>query len=113
MPHSLIIPAMGESVTEGIVGRWLVADGARVDASTPVFELDTDKVSTEVPAGAAGIIRFKVKEGEALPIGSEVAVIEVSAPGKPDDVPTTGRVAAPPPSPSSAPKPKASPTPPP
>ncbi|HYE06545.1 MAG TPA: 2-oxoglutarate dehydrogenase complex dihydrolipoyllysine-residue succinyltransferase [Planctomycetota bacterium] len=107
MPTTVKIPAVGESITEGILSRWLVADGARVDANTPLFELETDKITTEVQAGTTGTARFLVKEGETLPIGTVVAEIEPVAPGTPDDVPTTGRVAAPPPSPSAAPKPKA------
>ncbi len=111
MATTVKIPAVGESITEGILSRWLVADKARVDANTPLFELETDKITTEVQAGTTGTVRFLVKEGETLPIGTAVAEIEPVAPGTPDDVPTTGRVAAPPPSPSAAPKPKADATP--
>ncbi len=80
--QSVKIPAVGESITEGTLSRWLVADGSVVSDSTPLFELDTDKISTEVQAGVAGRVTFKVKEGETLAIGSVVAVIDssVSAP---------------------------------
>ncbi len=72
------IPAVGESITEGTLSRWLVADGSVVTDSTPLFELDTDKISTEVQAGVAGRVAFKVKEGETLAIGSVVAEIDSS-----------------------------------
>ncbi len=76
--HPVKIPAVGESVTEGTLSRWLVQDGAIVTESTPLFELETDKISTEVQAGANGTVRFKVKEGDVLPIGTVVAEIDSS-----------------------------------
>jgi 2-oxoglutarate dehydrogenase E2 component (dihydrolipoamide succinyltransferase) len=106
--HTVTIPAVGESITEGILSRWLVADGARVDAQTPLFELETDKITTEVQAGASGIVHFKVKDGETLPIGAQVAVIEPAARTVPDDAPTPP-VSTPPPSKSSAPAPQPEP----
>ncbi|MBA2479775.1 MAG: 2-oxoglutarate dehydrogenase complex dihydrolipoyllysine-residue succinyltransferase [Planctomycetes bacterium] len=78
MPHNLVIPAVGESITEGIVARFLVQDGAVVTEVTPIFELETDKISTEVQAGAAGQVRFQVKEGDTVPVGGVVATIDTS-----------------------------------
>ena len=78
MSHSVKIPAVGESITEGTLSRWLVQDGAIVTDSTPLFELDTDKISTEVQSGMAGKVSFKAKEGDVLPIGAVVALIETS-----------------------------------
>ena len=78
MLHLVKIPAVGESITEGTLSRWLVADGAVVTDSTPLFELETDKISTEVQSGMAGKVRFKVKEGEVLVIGTVVAEIDTS-----------------------------------
>ena len=85
MLHLVKIPAVGESITEGTLSRWLVADGAVVTDSTPLFELETDKISTEVQSGMAGKVRFKVKEGEVLVIGTVVAEVDtsVSAPAAP------------------------------
>jgi 2-oxoglutarate dehydrogenase E2 component (dihydrolipoamide succinyltransferase) len=82
MAHLVKIPAVGESITEGTLSRWLVADGAIVTDSTPLFELETDKISTEVQSGVAGKVTFKVKEGEVLAIGAVVAEIDpaVTAP---------------------------------
>ncbi len=81
MAFDVKIPAVGESITEGILSRWLVADGAIVTDSTPLFELETDKITTEVPAGTAGQVRFKVKEGETLAIGTVVASIDTALAG--------------------------------
>ncbi len=76
MSHALKIPQLGESITEGTIARWLVADGASVNDTTPVFELETDKISTEVTAGASGVLRIKVQAGAVLPVGSVVAEVE-------------------------------------
>ena len=81
MPHSVKIPAVGESVTEGTLSRWLVADGATVTDTTPLFELETDKISTEVQSGTAGVVRLKAKAGDVLPVGAVVAEIEAAPAG--------------------------------
>ncbi|MBA3938380.1 MAG: dihydrolipoamide succinyltransferase, partial [Planctomycetes bacterium] len=81
MAYDVKIPAVGESITEGTLSKWLVADGAIVGDSTPLFELETDKITTEVQSGAAGQVRFKVKEGETLAIGTVVASIDTAAAG--------------------------------
>ena len=81
MLHDVKIPAVGESITEGTLARWLVAEGAIITETTPLFELETDKISTEVQAGAAGKVKFSVKEGDTLAIGTVVAVIDTSAAG--------------------------------
>jgi len=81
MLHDVKIPPVGESITEGTLARWLVADGAILTESTPLFELETDKISTEVQAGAAGKVTFSVKEGDTLAIGTVVAVIDTSVAG--------------------------------
>ena len=78
MAHAVKIPAVGESITEGTLSRWLVADGAVVTDSTPLFELETDKISTEVQSGVAGKVTFKAKEGEVLAIGAVVAEIDTT-----------------------------------
>ena len=86
--HQVVIPAVGESITEGIFSRWLVADGAIVAESTPLYELETDKISTEVQAGFNGQVRFQVSAGDTVPVGGVVAIIDpattVSAASAPD-----------------------------
>ncbi|MBA3697850.1 MAG: 2-oxoglutarate dehydrogenase complex dihydrolipoyllysine-residue succinyltransferase [Planctomycetes bacterium] len=94
MPFDVKIPAVGESIAEGTLSRWLVADGAIVTDSTPLFELETDKITTEVQAGAAGKVSFKVKEGTVLPIGALVAAIDTSV-AAPAAAPAPAKPAAP------------------
>ncbi|OEJ27204.1 2-oxoglutarate dehydrogenase, E2 component, dihydrolipoamide succinyltransferase [Streptomyces agglomeratus] len=77
MPVSVTLPALGESVTEGTVTRWLKAEGERVEADEPLLEVSTDKVDTEIPAPAAGILSsIKVAEDETVEVGAELAVID-------------------------------------
>ena len=74
--HNVLIPALGESITEGTITKWLAQDGQTVTDSTPIFELETDKITTEVQAGANGVLRRKVAEGQTIKIGAVAAVIE-------------------------------------
>jgi 2-oxoglutarate dehydrogenase E2 component (dihydrolipoamide succinyltransferase) len=76
MAVELILPALGESVTEGTVTRWLKQVGDHVSADEPVVEVSTDKVDTEVPAPAAGIItQILHEEDEIVPVGTVLALI--------------------------------------
>jgi pyruvate dehydrogenase E2 component (dihydrolipoamide acetyltransferase) len=76
MPTSVTMPRLGESVTEGTVTRWLKQEGERVEADEPLLEVSTDKVDTEIPSPAAGILsRIVVGEDETAEVGSELAVI--------------------------------------
>ncbi|KAK1178605.1 2-oxoglutarate dehydrogenase, E2 component, dihydrolipoamide succinyltransferase [Streptomyces sp. NBS 14/10] len=77
MAVSVTLPALGESVTEGTVTRWLKAEGERVEADEPLLEVSTDKVDTEIPAPAAGVLTsIKVAEDETVEVGAELAVID-------------------------------------
>jgi 2-oxoglutarate dehydrogenase E2 component (dihydrolipoamide succinyltransferase) len=77
MAVSVTLPALGESVSEGTVTRWLKAEGERVEADEPLLEVSTDKVDTEIPAPAAGILSsIKVAEDETVEVGAELAVID-------------------------------------
>ncbi|MGZ2360881.1 2-oxoglutarate dehydrogenase, E2 component, dihydrolipoamide succinyltransferase [Streptomyces sp. 372A] len=77
MSVSVTLPALGESVTEGTVTRWLKAEGERVEADEPLLEVSTDKVDTEIPAPASGILSsIKVAEDETVEVGAELAVID-------------------------------------
>ncbi|SCE15569.1 2-oxoglutarate dehydrogenase E2 component (dihydrolipoamide succinyltransferase), partial [Streptomyces sp. BpilaLS-43] len=77
MSVSVTLPALGESVTEGTVTRWLKAEGERVEADEPLLEVSTDKVDTEIPAPAAGVLTsIKVAEDETVEVGAELAVID-------------------------------------
>ncbi|MCO8276019.1 2-oxoglutarate dehydrogenase, E2 component, dihydrolipoamide succinyltransferase [Actinoplanes sp. TRM 88003] len=76
MPVSVTMPRLGESVTEGTVTRWLKQEGERVEVDEPLLEVSTDKVDTEIPSPAAGVLtRIVVGEDETADVGSELAVI--------------------------------------
>jgi 2-oxoglutarate dehydrogenase E2 component (dihydrolipoamide succinyltransferase) len=73
------IPPMGESITSGVLAKWHVADGALVKKDQPLFELETDKITSEGTAEAAGKITFKVAAGTDVKIGQVVATIDTEA----------------------------------
>ncbi|MFI6056898.1 2-oxoglutarate dehydrogenase, E2 component, dihydrolipoamide succinyltransferase [Streptomyces sp. NPDC051286] len=108
MSVSVTLPALGESVTEGTVTRWLKAEGERVEADEPLLEVSTDKVDTEIPAPAAGILAsIKVAEDETVEVGAELAVIDdgtgAAVPAAaPAAEPVAAPVAAPAPAPVAA-----------
>ncbi len=82
MSTPVVMPQMGESITEGTVVRWIKKPGDRVDRDEPLFEISTDKVDAEIPAPAAGILLdIRVHEGETVPVDSVVATI-----GEPGEV---------------------------
>src|SRR5215469_15439974 len=77
MAVSVTLPALGESVTEGTVTRWLKAEGEHVDADEPLLEVSTDKVDTEIPSPASGVLTsIKVAEDETVEVGAELAIID-------------------------------------
>ena len=76
MSVSVTMPALGESVTEGTVTRWLKQVGDTVAADEPLVEVSTDKVDTEIPSPAAGVLlAIRVGEDETIAVGAELAVI--------------------------------------
>ncbi|WP_104523983.1 2-oxoglutarate dehydrogenase, E2 component, dihydrolipoamide succinyltransferase [Blastococcus atacamensis] len=76
MPTSVTMPALGESVTEGTVTRWLKQEGEQVAVDEPLLEVSTDKVDTEIPSPAAGVLtKIVVAEDETVEVGAELAVI--------------------------------------
>src|SRR5215216_7002284 len=77
MAVSVTLPALGESVTEGTVTRWLKKEGEKVEADEPLLEVSTDKVDTEIPAPASGVLSaIRVGEDETVEVGVELAVID-------------------------------------
>ena len=72
------VPSVGESVTEGVLSRWLKKSGEAVKSGDPLFELETDKASNEVPSLAAGVLTTNVAEGETVQIGAVVGSIDTS-----------------------------------
>ncbi len=93
---NVVLPALGESVTEGTITRWLKQVGDTVSADEALLEVSTDKVDTEIPSPAAGTIaQILVGEDATAAVGSVLAVIAVSG-----GVPTPAPVAAPAPAPA-------------
>ena len=79
MSVSVVMPQLGESVTEGTVTRWLKKEGEHVTADEPLLEVSTDKVDTEIPSPASGILRgIAVDEDETVAVGAQLAMIEDS-----------------------------------
>ncbi|TFC45091.1 2-oxoglutarate dehydrogenase, E2 component, dihydrolipoamide succinyltransferase, partial [Cryobacterium sp. TMN-39-2] len=76
MSESVNLPALGESVTEGTVTRWLKNVGDRVEVDEPLLEVSTDKVDTEIPSPVAGIIEaILVQEDETVEVGTPLVTI--------------------------------------
>ncbi|MDX3553727.1 2-oxoglutarate dehydrogenase, E2 component, dihydrolipoamide succinyltransferase, partial [Streptomyces europaeiscabiei] len=102
MAVSVTLPALGESVTEGTVTRWLKAEGERVEADEPLLEVSTDKVDTEIPSPVAGILAsIKVAEDETVEVGAELALIDDGT-GAPAAAPAPAAEEAPAPAPEPA-----------
>src|SRR5580704_6334789 len=71
-----MMPQLGETVTEGTITRWMKAVGDAVERDEPLFEVSTDKVDSEVPSPAAGVLsEILVPEGETVEVGVRLAVI--------------------------------------
>ena len=79
MPLDVKIPPMGESISTGILAKWHVKNGDTVKLEQPLFELETDKITSEGSAEAAGVITLKVDAGAEVKIGQVVATIENGA----------------------------------
>ena len=80
MTFSVKMPALGESVTEGTVTRWLKAEGDHIALDEPLLEVSTDKVDTEIPSPAAGVLqKILVAVDSVAPVGAELAIIADSA----------------------------------
>src|SRR5690349_16306282 len=72
----VIMPQMGESIFEGTITKWLKKAGERVERDEPLFEISTDKVDSEIPAPASGVVKeILVNEGQTVHINTVVAVI--------------------------------------
>jgi len=101
MSTNVTLPALGESVSEGTVSRWLKKVGDTVAADEPLLEVSTDKVDTEIPSPVAGVLlEIRVDVDETAPVGAVLAVI-----GEPNEAPATAP-AAPEPAPAVEPEPE-------
>ncbi|WP_353507901.1 2-oxoglutarate dehydrogenase, E2 component, dihydrolipoamide succinyltransferase [Intrasporangium sp.] len=114
--ETVTMPALGESVTEGTVTRWLKSEGDDVAVDEPLLEVSTDKVDTEIPSPVAGTLtKILVSEDETVPVGGDLAIIGGSAPAAAE--PAAQQPAAPPaqqapPEPAAQPQSAAQPEPP-
>lgn len=104
----LKMPKLGESVTEGTIGKWLKQPGEKVEKYDLLVEVQTDKVNTEIPSPVAGTLKdVKVKEGDTVPIGALLATFDTAEAGATDAAPERASGAATP----AAPATKSAPTP--
>src|SRR2546430_5964727 len=79
MAFELKMPKLGESVTEGTIGKWLKQPGDKVNKYDLLVEVQTDKVNTEIPSPVAGTLKeVKVEEGQTVPIGTLLAVFDTA-----------------------------------
>src|SRR5947199_3422345 len=113
------MPQLGESVTEGTIGKWLKQPGDKIEKYESLAEVITDKVNAEIPSPVAGVIKeLKVEEGATVPVGTEILVIDeggeaaVEAPAPQPAAATAGApaqapAAQPAPAPAQAPSPAA------
>lgn len=108
MAHSVVMPELGESVTEGTITQWLKAVGDTVSVDEPLLEVSTDKVDTEVPSPVAGVLlEIRAEEDDTIEVGDVIAII-----GDAGEAPTTTPAApAAPAEPEPAPAPAAPATP--
>ncbi|SNT23076.1 2-oxoglutarate dehydrogenase, E2 component, dihydrolipoamide succinyltransferase [Rhodococcoides kyotonense] len=111
MAFSVQMPALGESVTEGTVTRWLKQEGDTVEVDEPLLEVSTDKVDTEIPSPVAGVLtKIVAQEDDTVEIGGELAQIgeagEASAPAE-EAAPAEEPAAAEEPTPAAEPEPQA------
>jgi 2-oxoglutarate dehydrogenase E2 component (dihydrolipoamide succinyltransferase) len=94
MTFSVTMPALGESVSEGTVTRWLKAEGEHVNVDEPLLEVSTDKVDTEIPSPVSGTLqKIVVQVDQTVPVGAELAIIADSA-GASTPAPAAAPVAA-------------------
>jgi 2-oxoglutarate dehydrogenase E2 component (dihydrolipoamide succinyltransferase) len=99
MATEILVPALGESITEATLGEWLKQPGDRVEADEPVASLETDKVSVEVPAPAAGVMgAHAVQPGDTVNVGAMIGTIDAgegAAPAPKAEASTTEDAPAP------------------
>ncbi|CAB4694169.1 unannotated protein [freshwater metagenome] len=96
MTFSVTMPALGESVSEGTVTRWLKSEGDNVNVDEPLLEVSTDKVDTEIPSPVAGTLtKILVQIDQTVPVGAELAIIADGAAAPASSAPASPVVAAP------------------
>src|SRR5215831_9851137 len=109
MAVNIVVPSVGESITEGTIAQWLKKDGDAVRADEPLFELETEKATAPVPAPSSGRLVITVPEGQTVKIGQVVGRLEegAAAAGKKEPPAPKKEPAAPPPAPKEKARPAA------
>jgi pyruvate dehydrogenase E2 component (dihydrolipoamide acetyltransferase) len=80
--HYVLMPQLGETVSQGTLARWLKAQGESVNVDEPLFEVESDKATMEIPAPASGTLaQILVGAGQTVDVGTRLAVILPSVPG--------------------------------
>ena len=80
MSEKIVVPTLGESVTEATVSKWLKTEGESVDSDEPLVELETDKVNVEVPSPLSGVLeKINVKEGQTVEVGTLLGSVNSEA----------------------------------
>src|SRR5919202_809497 len=76
MSTTIVMPQLGESVAEGVIGKWLKSEGDRVLRDEPIVEIITDKVNAEIPSPVGGVLqKITQPEGATVAVGQEIAII--------------------------------------
>ena len=85
MSEKIVVPTLGESITEATVAKWLKSEGDAVEADEPIVELETDKVNLEVPSPVTGVLsEINSKDGSVVEVGALLgSVLEGGASNKP------------------------------
>jgi len=104
----VVMPQMGESIVEGTLTKWLKKPGDRVERDEPLFEISTDKVDTEIPSPAAGVLaEILVEEGKTVAVNTVVGRIDETGQAKAAAAPAAEAAPPPPPAPAPAAEPAA------
>ncbi len=102
MAIDILVPQMGESVTEGVIAQWLKNEGDTVSADEPLVEVETDKITVEVPAPSAGVLtKQSAGEGDTVNVGDIIGMIETGSAAAAAPAPAAAPAAAPAPAPAS------------
>jgi len=78
MKLEIKIPAVGESINDGLLGRWIVSNGQKVELDTPLLEFETDKTNVEIAAPGAGVVEIKVAAGTQVKVGDVVGYVDAA-----------------------------------
>ena len=88
MSNQILVPSLGESITEATVSKWLKQVGENVDTDEPLVELETDKVNVEVPSPLSGTLSsIKAKEGDTVEVGALLGLVSLEKSSSAKNIP--------------------------